>query len=176
MGQVFERELKGILNGDKDILARITRSCNSEEQAMYRKITRRPFLVIRAAGSMGVDLVACRDDFAFPIEVKSSANNVLRFSKSEKLIEQANQLKQESMRSHLFPLYAYRYKRKRGDSWRIFALEVDNNLNGRMDLIYRKLPKIDQTKEGNLIMRWEKGMPLSKFIEYLDFLTCKHSK
>lgn len=173
MGQIFERELKGILTGDEKILDKVTKTCSPEEQETYRKILDRPFMVIRAAGSMGVDLVACRDDFAFPIEVKSSVNCVLRFSRSEKLIEQAEQLKRDSMRSRLLPLYAYRYKRKRGDAWRIFALEVEDGLSGRNKLIYRKLPKIDQTKGGNLIMRWEDGMPLGKFIEYLSYLSVK---
>jgi len=170
MGQVFERELKAILNGDEHMLERVTKTCDTDEREGYRCIIDRPFMVIRAAGSLGVDLVACREDFTFPIEVKSSVNSVLRFSKSEKLLEQADQLKKESMRSRLLPLYAFRYKRKRGDPWRIFALEVDGSLNGRNQLIYRRLPKIDHTRGGNLIMRWEDGMPLSKFIRYMTHL------
>jgi len=142
---------------------------------MYNKILDKPFMVIRAAGSMGVDFVACRDDFTFPIEVKSSVSDVLRFSRSEKLIEQANQLRHEASRSRLITLYAFRYKRRRGDPWRLFALENDNGLPARSEIIYRKLPKIDHTKSGNLIMRWNDGMPLSKFIDYLSFLSDEKS-
>lgn len=170
MGQVFERELKAILNGDERMLDRVTKTCDEQEKGGYKCILDKPFMVIRAAGSLGVDLVACREDFTFPIEVKSSVSSVLRFSKSEKLLEQADQLKKDSMRSRLLPLYAFRYKRKRGDPWRIFALEVDGKLNSRSQLIYRRLPKIDHTLKGNLIMRWDDGMPLSKFIQYINHL------
>lgn len=177
MGNVFERELKGILSGDEEMLGRVTKTCSADERAMYHRIMDRPFLVIRAAGSLGVDLVACRNDLTFPIEVKSSINEVLRFSRSEKLVEQAAQLRRESMRSGLMTLYAFRCKRKRGDSWRLFALELDGaQLDRRLGMIYLRLPKIDHTRKGNLIMRWGEGMPLSEFIEYIHYLSSPSSK
>ena len=123
-------------------------------------------MVVRGAGSLGVDLVAIRAGLSLPIEVKSSTSDVLRFSRSEKLVVQAQEMIDDCKRVGLMPVYAFRYKRQRGDAWRIFTLDV-GPLNGRLKLVYSKLPKISPSKEGNLIMRWHDGMPLSKFIDYV---------
>jgi len=125
-----------------------------------------PYMVIRAAGSLGVDIVALRWDFAFPIEVKSSADDVLHFSKSQRLTDQANGMLDDCCRSHLVPIYAYRYKGFKGDPWRIFTIPTDHEFKGRNALLYRRIPKIDTSASGNLIMRWSEGMKLSDFIMY----------
>jgi Holliday junction resolvase len=166
MGRVFERELKGILCANPDVLARVTKTCDDSERAGYNRILERPFMVIRGAGSLGVDLVAVREGVSFPIEVKSSTSNVLRFSRSEKLAIQAQEMMDDCRAAGLIPVYAFRYKRQRGDAWRIFTLDI-GPINGRLRLIYNRLPKISPSKEGNLIMRWNDGMPLSKFIDYV---------
>ena len=166
MGRIFERELKGILRADEDMLARVTKTCDDQERVGYYKIKDRPFMVIRGAGSMGVDLVAIRSDLSLPIEVKSSVNDVLRFSRSEKLAIQAKVMMDDCSRVGLMPVYAFRFKRQRGDAWRIFTLDV-GPINGRLKVVYQRLPKIKPSDEGNLIMRWHDGMPLSKFIDYL---------
>ncbi len=170
MGRIFERELKGILRGDEDMLGRVTKTCSDAEREHYYKICEKPFMVIRGAGSLGVDLVAIRSDISLPIEVKSSVNDVLRFSRNEKLAIQAQEMMDDCKRVGLMPIYAFRYKRQRGDAWRIFTLDV-GQLNGRLRLIYGRLPKISPSKDGNLIMRWEEGMPLNKFIDYLVTLS-----
>jgi len=169
MGRIFERELKGILSANEDVLARVTKTCDLEERAGYMKIRETPFMVVRGAGSLGVDLVAIRSGLSLPIEVKSSTSDVLRFSRSEKLVIQAQEMIDDCKRVGLMPVYAFRYKRQRGDAWRIFTLDV-GRLDGRLKLVYERLPKIAPSKEGNLIMRWNDGMPLSKFIEYLAML------
>jgi Holliday junction resolvase len=166
MGRIFERELKGILNADEEMLSRVTKTCSHEETASYYRIRDRPFMVIRGAGSLGVDLVAIRSDISLPIEVKSSVNDTLRFSRSEKLAIQAQFMMEDCRRVGLMPIYAFRFKRHRGDAWRVFTLDV-GPLNGRLKLVYSRLPKISPSKEGNLIMRWHDGMPLSKFIDYI---------
>lgn len=166
MGRIFERELKGILRADEDMLARVTKTCDDGEKEGYYRIRERPFMVIRGAGSMGVDLVAIRSDLSLPIEVKSSVNDVLRFSRSEKLAVQAKVMMDDCSRVGLMPVYAFRYKRQRGDAWRVFTLDV-GQINGRLKVVYQRLPKISPSKDGNLIMRWHDGMPLSKFIDYL---------
>jgi Holliday junction resolvase len=166
MGRIFERELKGILRADEDMLARVTKTCDDGEKEGYYRIRERPFMVIRGAGSMGVDLVAIRSDLSLPIEVKSSVNDVLRFSRSEKLAVQAKVMMDDCSRVGLMPVYAFRYKRQRGDAWRVFTLDV-GQINGRLKVVYQRLPKITPSKDGNLIMRWHDGMPLSKFIDYL---------
>jgi len=170
MGRIFERELKGILRADEDMLSRVTKTCNPGEKTGYLRIKERPFMVIRGAGSLGVDLVAVRAGISFPIEVKSSINDVLRFSRSEKLAVQAQEMMDDCRRVGLMPIYAFRYKRQRGDAWRIFTLDV-GPINGRLKVIYERLPKIRPSKDGNLIMRWSDGMPLSKFIDYVVTLS-----
>lgn len=166
MGRIFERELKGILRADEDMLTRVTKTCDDDERDAYYRIRERPFMVIRGAGSMGVDLVAIRSDLSLPIEVKSSVNDVLRFSRSEKLAVQAQAMMDDCSRVGLMPIYAFRFKRQRGDAWRIFTLDV-GPIDGRLKVVYQRLPKISPSKDGNLIMRWHDGMPLSKFIDYL---------
>ncbi len=64
------------------------------------------------------------------------------------------------------PIYAFRTKGNRGDSWRIFTLDI-NNLQGRLNILHNRIPKIGKSKNGNFVMRWNKGMPLSDFIYYL---------
>jgi Holliday junction resolvase len=169
MGRIFERELKGILSANEDVLARVTKTCDPEERAGYMRIKERPFMVVRGAGSLGVDLVAIRTGLSLPIEVKSSTSDVLRFSRSEKLVIQAQEMIDDCKRVGLMPVYAFRYKRQRGDAWRIFTLDV-GKLDGRLKLVYERVPRITPSKEGNLIMRWNDGMPLSKFIDYLVML------
>lgn len=166
MGTVFERELKGILNASPGILVRVTKTCSPEERSGYQKINDKPFMVIRGAGSLGVDLVAIREGLSLPIEVKSSTSAVLRFSRSEKLAIQAQEMIDDCKRVGLMPIYAFRHKGQRGDAWRIFTLDI-GSVNGRLRFIYERLPKIEPSREGNLIMRWKDGMPLSKFIDYI---------
>ncbi len=169
MGKIFERELKGILAANEDVLSRITKTCDEQEKAGYLKIRERPFMVVRGAGSLGIDLVAIRSELSLPIEVKSSTSDVLRFSRNEKLAIQAQEMMDDCRRVGLMPIYAFRYKRQRGDAWRIFTLDI-GPINGRLKPIYQRLPKITPSKEGNLIMRWNEGMPLSRFIEYIVML------
>jgi Holliday junction resolvase len=166
MGRIFERELKGILRADEDMLVRVTKTCDEHERKAYYRICERPFMVIRGAGSLGIDIVAIRSDISLPIEVKSSVSDVLRFSRNEKLAIQAREMMDDCRRVGLMPIYAFRYKRQRGDAWRIFTLDV-GPINGRLKVVYSRLPKIAPSKEGNLIMRWHDGMPLSKFIDYI---------
>jgi Holliday junction resolvase len=166
MGKVFERELKGILSANRDILTRVTKTCSPEERSGYQRINDKPFMVVRGAGSLGVDLVAIREGLSLPIEVKSSTSAVLRFSRSEKLAIQAQEMIDDCKRVGLMPIYAFRHKGQRGDAWRIFTLEI-GSVNGRLRFMYERLPKIEASREGNLIMRWKDGMPLSKFIDYV---------
>ena len=166
MGKVFERELKGILTANKEILSRVTKTCDTEEREGYGRIEEKPFMVVRGAGSLGVDLVAIREGLSLPIEVKSSTSTVLRFSRSEKLTIQAQGMVDDCQRVGLMPVYAFRHKGQRGDAWRIFTIDM-GPMNGRLRFVYERLPKIECSREGNLIMRWKDGMPLSRFIDYI---------
>lgn len=163
----YERELKGILEGEHKILKKITKTCSVLEKDNYLKISQRPFAVIRAAGSFGVDLVATRGDISFLTEVKTSVNNTLHFSSMNgKLQKQAESMIGICEKTNTLPIYAFRTKNFRGDSWRIFTLDI-NNLSGRLKILHKRIPKINKTKSGNFVMNWEEGMPLSRFISYL---------
>jgi len=167
-GDVYERELKALLAGDNKAIAKMVKTCDALETANYNSMLQDPFLVIRAAGSLGVDLVALRWDFSFPIEVKSSCDRTMHFSRSQRLTEQATSMMENCMRSHVIPIYAMRLKNYRGDPWRLFALPIEEELRGSMGLLQRKIPKIDVNTNGNYIMRWDDGMKLSEFMSYVS--------
>jgi len=166
-GSQYERELKNILEGETKTLLKITKTCSVLEKDNYSKISKKPFVVIRAAGSFGIDLVATRGDITFLTEVKTSIGNVLHFSTvGGKLQKQAELMKKTCEKTKSLPIYAFRNKGKHGDSWRIFTLDIDC-LEGITNVVHRRLPKLLKSKTGNYIMKWEKGMPLSEFISYL---------
>jgi Holliday junction resolvase len=163
----YERELKNILEGELKTLTKITKTCSVLEKMNYSKISDKPFAVIRAAGSFGIDLVATRGDISFLTEVKSSIEETIHFSNiGGKLQEQAETMKKMCEKTKTLPIYAYRTKGKRGDSWRIFTMDLDN-LEGRLSVVHKRLPKLKKTKKGYFIMKWNEGMPLSDFISYL---------
>ena len=130
-------------------------------------VKRRPFLVVRAAGS-GMegsgDLVALRGDCCFPIEVKSTRAEKLYFSGRTK--DQLLAMIREGERSGLMPLYAHRRKGVRGDSWRIFRVETVG-LKGTLARIAAMIPALPLTRNGSPFIDWEQGMPLNRFIAIL---------
>lgn len=168
MSSAYERELKGLLSGEEDVLRRVTKALEPDVVKGYQSALTRPFLVVRAAGSLGVDLVALRGDVSFPIEVKSAVNPVIHFSAgSGANNQQAARMSAECSRAQIVPLYAYRLKNARGkDPWRIFSLP-DATLTGRLQVLYDRLPKVERTAAGNLVLRWDDGMPLHRLFEYL---------
>lgn len=166
-GDTYERELKYLLSGDKGIVAKMVKTCSEKECQGYNSTMENPFLVIRAAGSLGVDLVALRWDFSFPIEVKSSNEDVLHFSKSPRLGEQAEKMRDECALSHLIPIYAFRLKGVRGDPWRVFTIPSEAKLKGHTALLRRRVPELETTGNGNFVMRWNDGMKLSDFLSYM---------
>jgi Holliday junction resolvase len=163
----YERELKAILAGENKTLEKITKTCSLIEKDNYLKIKNKPFAVIRAAGSLGVDLVATRGDISFLTEVKTSIVDTLHFSSmGGKPQKQAENMQKICEKTKCLPIYAFRTKGVRGDSWRIFTLEL-KGLEGRTNVVHRRLPKIKKSKNGNFVMKWDEGMPLSDFIFYL---------
>ena len=164
MSSKYERELRQVLAGLAKGVDAIIKSCSEVEKAKMRLIEKRPFLVVRAAGS-GIegsgDLLALRGDFCFPIEVKSSKEPKLYLS--GRTVEQYNALVYEGNRSCLMPLYAYRLKGVRGDSWRIFRVETDT-LHGKLRKLAPSLPSLPLTRNGKPYLNWNDGMPLNEFI------------
>jgi Holliday junction resolvase len=172
MTSAYERELREVLAGtDKGVKA-VTRSCSPEEKQRMFLIQRRPFLVVRAAGS-GMegsgDLLALRGDCCFPIEVKTTKADKLYFSGRTK--DQLNAMIREGERSNLMPLYAHRRKGVRGDSWRIFRVETQG-LSGTLRRLVSHIPALPLNRNGTPFIDWEQGMPLNKFISLL----CSHEE
>jgi Holliday junction resolvase len=167
MSSVYERELKGILEGDEKTLSKVTKTCSVLEKENYYLTQKKPFIVVRAAGSFGVDLVALRGDISFLMEIKSSNTNTLHFSSVDgKLQRQAEKMQYECEKTRTLPVYGFRLKGHGGDSWRLFTLEI-HQLEGRAKILYNRLPKLSVSKNGNFIMRWEDGLPLADFLIYL---------
>ena len=83
-----------------------------------------------------------------------------------KLQQQADAIHQLCQQTHTLPLYAFRLKNIRGDTWRLFTLD-DLTLSGRLAIIHRRLPMLERSKKNFYIMRWKEGKPLSSFIEYI---------
>ena len=164
MSSKYERELRQVLAGLAKGVDAIIKSCSEVEKAKMRLIEKRPFLVVRAAGS-GIegsgDLLALRGDICLPIEVKSSKEPKLYLS--GRTVEQYNALVYEGNRSCLMPLYAYRLKGVRGDSWRIFRVETDT-LHGKLRKLAPSLPSLPLTRNGKPYLNWNDGMPLNEFI------------
>ncbi len=167
MSSVYERELKGILEGDEKILLKVTKTCSVLEKGNYYLTREKPFVVVRAAGSFGVDLVALRGDISFLMEIKSSNTDTLHFSSVDgKLQRQAEKMRKECEKTKTLPVYGFRLKGHGGDSWRLFTMDIQH-LEGRAKILQNRLPKLSLSKSGNFIMRWVEGLPLSDFLMYL---------
>ncbi len=160
----YERELRAVLAGIRKGVEAVTRSCDSLAKAKAMQVIERPFLVVRAAGS-GMegsgDLLALRGDICFPIEVKTSKKSKLYLS--GRTWDQYQAMIYEGKRCALMPLYAYRLKGVRGDSWRIFRVEV-GKLSGRLGMLTRRIPSLPVTRNDKPYLDWDKGMPLHKFL------------
>jgi Holliday junction resolvase len=167
----FERELKGILAADDNILQKITKTCSESEYRNYMTISSIPFIVIRSAGSLGIaDLVAIRGDMSFLIEIKASKAKEIRFDRASRANQkQAEEIIKQCEKTGTLLFYAHRLKGLRGDCWRVFTLEI-KNLQGIARLIHDKVPLLRQTRGGVYIMNWDYGMKLSTFIKYLSAL------
>lgn len=163
----FERELRAVLCGSPEGVHAVTKTCSAFEKASAMLVVKRPFLVVRAAGS-GMegsgDLVALRGDLCFPIEVKTSKDK--RIYLSGRTYNQHEAMRIEGRRCGLMPLYAHRLKRSRGDSWRIFRVEC-GELSGRLALLARRIPALPLTRGGRPMLDWEQGLPLHRLLALL---------
>ena len=167
MSQLYERELKGLLMADPDVLSRVTKNLPQEESIPYMKIIQRPFVVVRAAGSFGVDM-AVVGTISFLVEEKSSVEDVYHFN-APRVVEQAEFMKKICSDAGITPVYAFRLKHQRNkDPWRLFTMAMDEGkLDGYDRLLHDRLPKLEYTRQNNYIMRWSNGMPLHRFIDWV---------
>ncbi len=157
IGSQYERELRSVLAGELKGVRAVTRSCSEIERSQAMKVTNRPFLVVRApgSGSEGTgDLLALRGDICFPIEVKSSKTS--RLYLSGRTSDQFKSLKETGERCGLLPLYAFRLKGVRGDSWRIMKVEVEG-LKGKLRHLSRSIPSLPLTRNGREFLDWDQG-------------------
>jgi len=172
MTSQYERELRHVLAGIPAGVEAVIRSCSIEEKEKMRLVLKRPFLVVRAAGS-GIegsgDLLALRGDISFPIEVKTTKPTKIYLS--GRTLAQYNALAYEGERCGLMPLYAHRLKGVRGDSWRIFRVET-STLEGRLRVLARRIPALPRTRKGRAYIDWDQGMPLNEFIH----VVCQHNE
>ena len=166
MSATYEREIKGILGGDAKVLDSVGATLNPSETAAYQAARERPFLMVRAAGSLGADLVALRHDLSFLVEVKSSKQSKIYFSDSARLVDQINEIRTQCERTGVLPLYAFRRKSVRGDAWRMFTLP-GLKLSGSAAALARLVPTIEKTEKGNDIIAWDRGIPLARFLEHV---------
>ncbi len=162
----YERALRSLLSGEPSAVRTYARSLPPEGRPSFERLVREPFLVVRAAGSFGFDLVALRREFAFPIEVKASAEPVIRFTAaSGRASEQLAAHRAAVAKVGLMVIYAYRRLGLRGEEcWRLF-LEGSRPNGAVVGYVFQPVPMISRTREGNGILRWEEGMPLSRFVE-----------
>ena len=167
MSQIYERELKGILMTDAEVLNRVVKNLPQEESIPYMKIINQPFVVVRAAGSFGIDM-AVVSSISFLVEEKSSVEETYHFN-APRVVEQAKLMKDLCERAGITPVYAFRVKNKRGeDPWRLFTMDMDEGkLEGKDKLLHSRLPKLEYTNSNNYIMRWENGMALHRFIDWI---------
>ena len=170
----YERELKDLLQGDRGSVLAYSRSLAPGEREVLRRITTEPFLVIRGAGSLGFDLVALRRELALPFEVKASREGTIHFSAaSGRADEQLAAHRAAVERVGLVAIYAYRRLGYRdGDPWRLFAATAVPR-RGVLGILASYLPPVEETREGNAVLRWEHGLPLVKFVEKVHFLTSR---
>lgn len=164
MSATYEREFKGILTGDEKTLGSVGKTLGPRERSAYDRSRSQPFLVVRAAGSLGADLVAVRRDLSFLVEVKSAKKDTLYFTAAERLVEQIEMIREQCERAGVLPVYAFRRKGVRGDTWRLFTMP-DLRLESRAGIVWRRLPKVAKTAQGNDVLRWGEGMPLADFLE-----------
>jgi Holliday junction resolvase len=164
----YERELKAILEGDPETLQRYRKTATSQQTLDALDILQEhPFLVVRAAGSHGFDLVAMRGSLTLPIEVKCSGHPVIHFTASKgRNKEQYQTLVNDTHRAGLALFYAYRLVGVRGeDPWRLFS---SSNIpeKGVVSVVAKKTPQVDRTSSGNQVLRWSDGKPLMEFVAW----------
>ena len=170
----YERELRSVLSGEPASVRAYARALAPDDRGEFERLIDEPFLVVRGAGSLGLDLVALRREFALPIEVKASSAPVIRFTAAGgRANEQLASHRRIAARAGLIVLYAYRRLGLRGqEAWRVFSAGNGPG-RGLLGAACRALPPVESTREGNGILRWEGGMPLSKFLGRLRFLSSR---
>ena len=122
-GAQYERELKRLLEGDREMVEKYIRSYSLDPRSAsaLRYQVRRPFLVVRSAGSKAMDLLAVRMNTVLPIEIKSSSSEVINFTDANgRNQRQYTELLRLIERSSLPLFYAVRLKNSGTELWHNF--------------------------------------------------------
>ncbi|HEC76498.1 MAG TPA: Holliday junction resolvase [Thermoplasmatales archaeon] len=166
---IYERELREILAGNEEVIKKITKNFGDKEKEKYMKIIENPFITVRAAGSLGIaDIVAIRGDLSFIVEIKVRKEKDILFShEGGRMQRKAEEMHSKCLKSKILPVFAFRIKGVKGESWRIFTMEIDG-IEGKSKELYDAIPKLEKSRGGNYIMRWDNGMKLSDFIELVS--------
>lgn len=166
-GSIYERELAGILSGTAGAIEKLSKKLDPGSRTIVKSLEEKPFYVARAAGSLGADIIALRDDYSMVIEVKSSIHPTIIFTEASGMRqEQAERLQQRCLRSGLFLIYAYRLKNATGDPWRMFS--IPGEPKGNMRYLYNILSDVGTSRNGNYVLKWNDGTPLTKMIDYVN--------
>ncbi len=167
----YERELRTLLEGDPAAVRSYARALTPDARADFERVIEQPFLVVRGAGSLGFDLVALRRELSFPIEVKASSEASIRFTAaSGRAAAQLESHRRAVARVGLTALYAYRRLGLRGEEpWKVY-LAGERPPGGVLGAVCRRLPPVNTTREGNGVLRWDEGLPLSRFLAHVHFL------
>ncbi len=161
-GTIYERELKSIFSGEDDRL----KNSSWITPELKGRIQTKPFMVVRAAGSHGFDIIIIRQDISIPIEIKSSRERILNFSSSSNRSQiQAEAYIKLIAKTGVLPLYAFRLKNVSGDPWKVFT--INSEYQGKYRQLSKIIPPIDVTKRGAFTMKWDRGLPLTSLLEYL---------
>jgi len=164
MSSKYERELRDILMGDVETIETISKTMDERSTEAYRTCIDKPFLIMRGAGSLGIDLFATRKDVFFAIEEKSYSNRMY-FSDQKRLKEQHQVFEEYAEEIGLPYIYGFRKKGKSGEKWAVFRSQKSKI--GRVIGDETKLPLIPQTTHDSRYLSYDEGLPLSRFIEIL---------
>lgn len=166
MSSKYERELKGIFEGDKERIKKMTKTVSDDVREIYEMCVDNPFMVVRGAGSLGIDLVVLKEGIGFTLEVKSNKNDKIYIGNSGRLYEQYVVFREQAEKSQTPTGYAFRRKSGgHGERWSI--CDIGNGMLNNIVSDGVEIPSMPKTVHGNRYMSYDDGMLLSRFIELL---------
>lgn len=159
-GGNYERELKKIFEGDKEKINQLCKTLPEEVVPAYKQMIDCPFLVVRGAGSLGIDLIVMRNVHYFAFEVKSSKNKTIYLSGDNRLSEQADKMKELSEELNIRMYYPQRLKTKKHiEKWKMFRVKTKVS-----NIVGTNIPAVPCTVHGNRKLEFDEGLPLSDFL------------
>lgn len=163
----FERELRGVMSGDKEDIDSVTNTCVESTTEKHEIFKKYPFFVTRAAGSLGTDLLAVRGTLSFLIEVKAYKKDKIYLSDQRRLQKQREQIIDTATQCDIVPLYAYRLKGETGEKWSVFTLNIYDDLSNDNKDVMLDIPALTPTKSSHKMV-WDEGLMLSDFAEVYE--------